>query len=465
MCPGHKCVISISKGFAMFKKFTLLILMVFNLAIYSQVIIKDEILLDEANNPELETLQTPFCCNVFIRFVAPGQKMRAYFTVDGQTKFLNEINGTTFICSCGNPLWPLIGNWTFYEIPELRDVELQVLQCQQVAPPPPPNGTCDWVELPVDFRVDPQNQYKQKIYVDVNYPHIPPSWRYSGYITFNAATPSGNCPNACGNYCDNSSWVQIPEVELVPYPNSNIISTYCSTHPKTMAAFSPAYDYQTNLRSLNASNVIACYNQIGQTWQFNLDQDVKIYYQIGICSINVANKNLTYIDSESDININKIPSEKCSIALRSFKAHKEYKYDIPTQTYGLEIPDGGYLIKEVILEHENQHKALYEKFMNDYLFWWETKINTFRAICSTYTNIFEARKGGFNMYWDAFFGKTDFTEYFYNKFNSEWNKFTGLNPENKLRKKRNEQRTNNTKEVQELIDKYIEKLKAHCGIN
>ncbi|WP_304132233.1 hypothetical protein [Ignavibacterium album] len=78
--------------------------------------------------------------------------------------------------------------------------------------------------------------------------------------------------------------------------------------------------------------------------------------------------------------------------------------------------------------------------MNDYLFWWETKINTFRANCSTYNNIFYARKGGFNMYMYAYSTLITY-------FRDAHDRFTGAKPENKLRRGRNEKRTNNKPEV------------------
>lgn len=44
----------------MLKKITLFLFMVFNLNIFSQVVIKDEIVLDEDDSPDAETLTMPF---------------------------------------------------------------------------------------------------------------------------------------------------------------------------------------------------------------------------------------------------------------------------------------------------------------------------------------------------------------------------------------------------------------------
>lgn len=160
---------------------------------------------------------------------------------------------------------------------------------------------------------------------DIKYYNYLGNWQLATTLEFIPTQPPGNCPNAGGNYCDSFSWVEVPDVELVPYPNSNVILTWCSEHPNTIAAFGPAMDHPSNINTgeINESNVIACYNQILQTWQFNLNKNLKLYYQIGICSTNVSNKNLTYINDTTDIE--NIPSSDCNIALISFNAHKEYR--------------------------------------------------------------------------------------------------------------------------------------------
>jgi hypothetical protein len=428
----------------------LIIFMVLNLSTYSQVIIKDEIVLDGKGLEENSGAPIPM---PFYGIVKEFVKCTLFVASQAQVDLI--IDGTHYPFSyCLGASCPNLGCWCNgigewsdeHILPMGRPVDSEIRKCY---------GGPDWVPLAYYFeQTTPPPGITQQYYIFAKEPEG--EYKNIGTMQFIELTPPGNCPNAGGNYCDSSSWVQVPDVELVPYPNSNIISTYCSKHSNTLAAFSPATDHPSNINTgeLTESNVIACYNQILQTWQFNLDQDVNIYYQIGICSTNVASKNITYIDSEFDINDTKIPHEKCYIALRSFEGHKEYKWDPINNIYGLEIPYGGFMITDVILEHENQHKLSYEEFMNNYLFWWETKINTYRAICSTYTDIFEASKGGFSNYLLAYS--------FMTQFDSEWRKFTGREPVDKLRQGRDEKRTNDKKEVQDLIDKYIKKLKDHC---
>jgi hypothetical protein len=252
----------------------------------------------------------------------------------------------------------------------------------------------------------------------------------------------------------------VPDVKLELNPNSNALSNHCSEDPNVIASFVVDRKHITNLMDLTESNVIACYNQILQTWQFNLDTDLKIYYQIGICLTNVSNLNLTYINSLSDVNSNIIPSIKCDDAKKSFDAHKDYKYDyVRKECIGLSIPEGGYLIKEVIDEHEKQHKIHYEQFMSNYKFIWESKITTFRANCFSIADIFDARKVGFQMFWDAFFAG----EYYFLKFDKDYTRLYGLSPVNEEIKCKYEQKNNNTKEVQNLIIKYRQKLTEICG--
>ncbi len=258
----------------------------------------------------------------------------------------------------------------------------------------------------------------------------------------------GNCPNASGNFCDNSSWVQIPNVDLVPYNQSSFYGGIeCDKKSNRLAIFTPVLYPpidRTNLYHLTSADVLACYNRILKTWQFNLNQNVRINYVVEICSTNISNKNLTIISSINDINT--IPSNKCTIALKSFEGHKFYPY---------RIDPGGYVIKEVLLLHENAHKDKYEKFKNDYLYIWETKIESFKNPCQAFPNISEAKEAALNMY------KFVFSSY-YTQFSSVHNQLLGLSPENDILKDREEQRVNNSKEIKEKIDKYIEELKKHC---
>jgi len=423
---------------------------------FAQVVIKDEIVLDETEFREVDgaSVTSPFYGRIYFRKNCTnfGRGDKAEVSAGGQS-WTFPTGCVNFACDIGSWCFCIAGYWEFHnflDMPSGTAVTVNMQYC---------NGSVwEFIEIPLQFSYAGNNTYNLLAQNPEG-----GGWADAGFVKFFDETPPGNCPNAGGNYCDSTSWVQVPDVELVPDPNSNVISTYCSTHPNTIAAFSPATDHRTNLYDINESNVIACYNQTSQTWQFNLDQNVKIYYQIGICSTNVSNKNLTYINDTTDIE--DITSGDCNIALISFKAHKEYKWDALTQTYGLNIPDDGYLIKEAILEHENQHKVRYEEFMNDYLFLWESKINTFQAVCSTYTDIFEAKKGGYKMYWDAFFGETEYTQYFYTKFNTEYQKRTGLFPHDKVLRGKDEKRANNKPEVQNLIEKYINKLETHCSNN
>ncbi|NWG27414.1 MAG: hypothetical protein HXY48_02635 [Ignavibacteriaceae bacterium] len=289
-------------------------------------------------------------------------------------------------------------------------------------------------------------KYEVKARMTINHP-----WQHAAYIYLTKATPPGNCPNAGGNYCDSSNWIQVPDVELVPYTHSSLVSSVeCSKNSNRLAFFTPVlYPMRdrTNFYNLTSSNVTACYNQILQTWQFNLSESAKINYVIEICSSNVASKNYTYINSLNDTSI--IPLDQCHLALKSFEGHLKYPYEIPT---------GGYVIKEALLFHENGHKQKFELFKNDYLFMWEIGIDTIRQQCSTYIDIFEAEEAGLKMYQYLF-------STYYEKFAASHNKLLGLSPKNDILKDKEEQRVNDRIEMKELVNDYIVALKKRCKIN
>lgn len=421
----------------MFKKLTLLILMVFNLNFYTQVVIKDEIVLQGNDSPDAEFFIMPYYGRISGE-VYTGAIINGFFQgvrVEAGDQF------RLIECPCGVPCQYLYWGWAINDITEGTVITIRVYEhCVNGQPVETQLTRYSYNEVTERYLIE---------YFDTEYQN----WYSAAWFKFISTNPPGNCPNAGGNYCDDVGWVQVPEVDSTFYSNSMVISKECSKHPNTIAAFGPAFDHRSNLNlvEMSPSNVIACYNQISETWQFNLDQNVKAYYQIGICSTHVSEKNLTFINDTTDIY--EIPSENCWIALESFKAHKEYKYDI-----GLDIPNGGYLITPVILLHEEGHRDKWQKYMDDYFFIWESGILNFRADCEEYANIFEARMGGLNMYTRIF------KDYWESAFNN-YQKYTGLDPYNKEINYAEEQRVNNRDEVQKLIETYIRILEEHCGIH
>jgi hypothetical protein len=440
----------------MFKRITLLIFVVFNLNIYSQVVIKDEIVLDEVDNTEAETLQTPFYGNISIRFVAPGQKMRAYFMVDGQTKFLNEINGTTYNCICGNPLWPLTANWTFYGIPAFSDVELQVLQCRQVAPPPPPNGTCDWVELPVDFQVDPQNQNRRKIYVDVNYPNTPPDWRYSGYITFKETTPPV-CSYAPA--CSTGYTVTMPDTLSVNKPSTFTIEDECEPYiaannmlvwPVSFFSGVRAGKKFSNIMELSSNDEIeVCFDLQTQKWKFNLLVDnATLNYVKDICLTNILDQfnaqpiyNLSSIDN--------VDASECNKLLSSIESHKIYPPPIYDE----------YAFIEIWLVHETEHQKDWEKIVGKYInnyFNIPQKIN---YKCEDFDSLQQAKQEILKKI------QTLFAYDFLNPYLEDWMKsefLSGNDEETKIKKGRRERAVHIRPAVLRIIEIYKEKIREKC---
>jgi hypothetical protein len=317
----------------------------------AQVVIKDEIILNETESPDEETLPMPFYGNAFIRFITPGQKMRAYFTVDDQTKFLNEINGTTYNCGCGLPLWSMDVQWTVSDVPATSDVSLQVLQCQQVSPSPPPNGTCDWVELPVQFTEDSQTEDKWNISVNVNYPNTPPDWRSSGYILFTETTPPGcyacseNRDESCEECIDPLNL--LPEINLVNAGNGFDSIDVCENDSVGAGFNVPGnglvnYNFEMN----------ACFNTQLQRWWFNIVGDtIHFRYILDFCNQNIEEMGGTLIEDYQNF-----PSEYgCENILRDLNNH----YSNP-----VEISNGGYVLKSILEAHESQHLADFDTALN-----------------------------------------------------------------------------------------------------
>ena len=419
----------------------------------AQVVIKDEIILDET----IIEIQEPESAGLTMPFYGKVREEVYWYSIacgNGRTDLIVDGNyypfGDCYYMNCGSENCFCQTGYHYKEIPNVpmgTSVDTKFQRCWIWNGN---NNPPSWGELEHYFQLisatETQWKYEAKARMTINHP-----WEHAAYIYLKKTTPPGNCPNAGGNYCDSSSWVQIPDVELVPYSQGSTISNIeCPKDPNRLAFFTPVLFPQidrSNMYHLTSSDVIACYNQIGQTWQFNLNQSAKIYYAVEICSTNVSNKNLTYINSLSDTSI--IPLNKCDIALRSFKGHLVYPY---------EIPNNGYVIKEALLFHENGHKDKFEEFKNDYFFIWETKIETFREQCVAYADVFEAREAGLNMYRYAF------SEY-YAEFAKTHNKLLGLGPYNKNLKDKEENRVNNRPEMKALVNRYIDALITRCKIN
>ena len=135
-------------------------------------------------------------------------------------------------------------------------------------------------------------------------------------------------------------------------------------------------------------------------------------------------------------------------SLQSFLGHKDYP---------IKILDGGYVIKEVLLQHEDIHRERYKDFMDSWLFIWETQIEIYRDTCSAFPNIIEAKKNGLQHYRNYFYK-------YYSTYTPVLDKLVGYKPENKVLDRREEIKVNNNKKVQDLIDRYVKALKKHCGI-
>jgi hypothetical protein len=246
----------------------LIITIIFYFTAMAQVTIKEEVDLNfPGDSPESVTLPATtsygkvwgsinnHAHNPFV----PEATMKAIRIVaGGQTKYVGE--------NCQGWIWPT--SWAIDNVPSGTPVTVTVY------------AACDG-SSPVEAEQTWYTTTSNPNIFSVHFKQTAQSWEWVATdVRYSEQTPPGNCPNAGGNYCDDAGWVHVPDVKLELNPNSNALSNHCSEDPNVIASFVVDRKHITNLMDLTESNVIACYNQILQTWQFNLDTDLKIYYQI-----------------------------------------------------------------------------------------------------------------------------------------------------------------------------------------
>jgi hypothetical protein len=286
-------------------------------------------------------------------------------------------------------------NWVFNEIPAISDVELRVLQCQQVAPQPPPNGTCDWIELAVDLVEYPPIENRWKILVDVNYPTAPPSWRYSGFITFTATTPPACCPltdGPCAPLCEQP--FEPPDTNIYRIPDASRCN---DTTVKDIPAgvFTPHY-----WGLGDGEEVIAtpCQDPMTGNIKFkfatNQRTSIDLPYNLELCPDRIAYLNLTRIDSEEEFDIyleDSIDTKEKACTLRQWILNHK-GFDKGKQTGGEIHSQNGIWITASTLAHEYEHERDYEKALREKINIFYKYYDNYSIECSTYVQDTENAK-------------------------------------------------------------------------
>jgi len=328
----------------MHKRITLFLFMVLNLNIYSQVVIKDEIVLDEVMQDAVNSgVETPEYGQVRVWYVVnPGW---LFVNVTLQVGANSEMIRGPWNCPCNsqNPCYS-IGEYEYRyynNIPAGSTVSIQVSKCV--------NGT--WTSVPVTYDSWIQHPTYYQLNYTVNYGGVnKESSRngdnellYENMIRVYPQEPPSNCPQANGNYCENEE-PSIPRIILDGIPSNydpNLTnSNPCQdpNYPYWISYFIPA---EKNISDFTIEEY--CFNLQRQTWQFRMNNSeiIKIKNIIDYCPNHLPPD--TYFKEIFD----DLPHwYKCSkISTYEAKQMKEYGH----------YPQ--YILKPIVREHEMRHYA------------------------------------------------------------------------------------------------------------
>lgn len=347
-------------GFAMLKRITLFLFMVFNLNIYSQVVIKDEIVLDEITEQERGTesinLVMPFYGRVYSEIPYQWNHWTSgaiKISRGAGNQLYQDGCCPPFVCGSGSCFcsWGTRAH-NFYNVPQDDNIIVEIQRCYD--PPPSPPNDYQWFDVPLQFTFVGNNRYD--LY---GQDLADQSWDYIGYLKFIQTTPT-DCPKAEGNYCDDLFYIENPEFELLEHNSSYASHEKICDDPLDVAytwlVNTPAAKV-SNLYSFTDDSLMVCFNRNLQRWKFQLNPEkINLNVVIDLCYNMISNRGWTIINDTSDLN-DIVNNNDCDLALQSFEGHK---------VYGYEIPDNGYLLREVVMLHEGIHSENYERYVQDY---------------------------------------------------------------------------------------------------
>jgi hypothetical protein len=335
----------------MLKRITLLILMVLNLSVYPQVVIKDEIILDETKlnkgGTESAGLTMPFYGKVTEKVywysIACGNG-RTDLVVDGSYYPI----GPCYNMNCGEENCFCQTGFSFQEIPDVPmgttvDTKFQRCWIWGGSGNPPSWGDLEYY---IDLIYSNENQweYEARARMTENHP-----WEHAAYIYFDKTTPpgSGNCEQF---ECEEENF--LPEVSLNQVPNGYSGKDACSHDEVTPAGvFKPfIVDDEEYIY-----NIEVCYNKQLQAWWFNLDNDhtFLVNYILEVCEKNLNKKGIELIYDYTGFPA----GYSCDDMDWDLFSHYIYGFRVfPPPNYALEI---------IIRAHEEQHKSDFQILVNN----------------------------------------------------------------------------------------------------
>jgi len=315
-------------------------------------------------------------------------------------------------------------------------VWFEVKECQLIA------GHYQWVNIPYEIR--PGSGAKDSIFVYTTSSQTT-KWYFVGFI-YRRDVVAPECNNAQNDYCDNF-YSNIPTVIDSIFAGNYSDEGQCDNQ-NALAFFQPVYEDQQKKWNFPQFNLDPCFNRETQTWEFSTNiPNIELNSMIDLCYDNISNHNFQVLNDTNDVK--NIFSGDCDLALRSFEGHRKYPY---------EIEEGGYVIKEVLLEHENNHRKVYESIMDEFKPFYENEKEFYYPACIDFLNLEDAHQK-FQLKFNSAFSN------FYNNYFREYLKRNGLDKNEGGWEKRNEESeedANGTESIKYLIDNYIRILNNHC---
>jgi hypothetical protein len=322
----------------MHKQFLLVFIIIFNLSMYSQIVIKDEIVFDETITDEAG-LTMPFygtVGEVIFQNTIVCSNTKTFLIVDLTEYPFGPCQGLTCgqyincFCSAGNPFRNI------YNVPMGTTINTKFLKCIQI------NG--EWVEYELEyyFQLILPNDAGISYQIFARLNESSP-WVVVGRMNFTHSDPPGcySCSevsdDACDECIDNNNL--LPDINLVQVENGYGGVNVCSD-PDNAGGFNIIAD--DGLENINFI-LNACFNSQLDRWWFSIvGNELRFRYILDFCSEDIQKKGGTLIENYQDF-----PSDYgCDNILRDLNNH----YDYPVQ-----IAKGGFVLKSIIEGHELEH--------------------------------------------------------------------------------------------------------------
>jgi hypothetical protein len=237
--------------------------MVFNLNIYSQVVIKDEIVLDETEFREVDeaSVSSPFYGRIYFRKYCTnyGRGDKTEVSVGGQS-LIFPIACANFACDIGSWCFCVAGYYDehdFLDMPSGTTVTVSMQYC---------NGlTWEFIDIPLQFSYAGNDTYN----LNAENPEGGGSVNI-GYVKFFPQTPPG-----CDPQFDCVEENFLPEVTMNQVENGYGGIDACESEDKPIGVTYPLFgDFAYNFE------FSSCYNKQLQRWWFNLEIIILLFLTI-----------------------------------------------------------------------------------------------------------------------------------------------------------------------------------------